>query len=194
MVAERDARARCAEALRGGGAWRRSPSASSSLRRRARRRPRQPRGACGCSAASRVRARRSPRSSAPARRAQSRRSSATRSRRGGTPRSRWRSPSRAETKIFRLTQAPVEPTEAGRPPTRWSSVEDVTPRPSGSSARCCSPSDSRPRDGSRRGVAHELNNPLATIAGCAESLRERLTERGLTTTSRAHRLPRTTSG
>ena len=29
------------------------------------------------------------------------------------------------------------------------------------------------------GVAHELNNPLATIAGCAESLQSRLTEGGL---------------
>jgi two-component system NtrC family sensor kinase len=30
------------------------------------------------------------------------------------------------------------------------------------------------------GVAHELNNPLATIAGCAEALSARLTESGLT--------------
>jgi signal transduction histidine kinase len=29
------------------------------------------------------------------------------------------------------------------------------------------------------GVAHELNNPLATIAGCAEALSARLTEQGL---------------
>jgi len=86
-----------------------------------------------------------------------------------------------ETKIFRLTRAPVEPTEAGAPHAVVL-VEDVT-RAKRLERQMLLTERLTTAGRLAAGVAHELNNPLATIAGCAESLRERLTERGLTTTS-----------
>jgi signal transduction histidine kinase len=86
-----------------------------------------------------------------------------------------------ETKIFRLTRAPVEPTEASAPHAVVL-VEDVT-RAKRLERQMLLTERLTTAGRLAAGVAHELNNPLATIAGCAESLRERLTERGLTNTS-----------
>src|SRR5207245_2205471 len=86
-----------------------------------------------------------------------------------------------ETKIFRLTRAPVEPTEASAPHAVVL-VEDAT-RAKRLERQMLLTERLTTAGRLAAGVAHELNNPLATIAGCAESLRERLTERGLTTTS-----------
>src|SRR5881396_1038866 len=86
-----------------------------------------------------------------------------------------------ETKIFRLTRAPVEPTEASAPHAVVL-VEDVT-RAKRLERQMLLTERLTTAGRLAAGVAHELNNPLATIAGCAESLRERLTERELTNTS-----------
>src|SRR5437773_2278134 len=86
-----------------------------------------------------------------------------------------------ETKIFRLTWAPVEPTEASAPHAVVL-VEDVT-RAKRLERQMLLTERLTTAGRLAAGVAHELNNPLATIAGCAESLRERLTERELTNTS-----------
>jgi two-component system NtrC family sensor kinase len=79
-----------------------------------------------------------------------------------------------EAKIFRLTAAPVE-----SPSTRGTHavllVEDITPAKRLERQMLLT---ERLTTAGRlaAGVAHELNNPLATIAGCAESLQGRLTD------------------
>src|SRR2546425_489200 len=85
------------------------------------------------------------------------------------------------TENFRVTRGPVEPTEASAPHAVVL-VEDVT-RAKRLERQMLLTERLTTAGRLAAGVAHELNNPLATIAGCAESLRERLTERGLTTTS-----------
>ncbi|PYM90898.1 MAG: hypothetical protein DME04_21145 [Candidatus Rokuibacteriota bacterium] len=81
-----------------------------------------------------------------------------------------------DAKIFRLTAAPVEPMgERGTHAVLL--VEDVTAAKRLERQMLLT---ERLTTAGRlaAGVAHELNNPLATIAGCAESLQGRLTEVG----------------
>src|SRR6266571_2485005 len=81
-----------------------------------------------------------------------------------------------ETKIFRLTSAPFEALEE-RITHAVVLVEDITrAKRLERQMQLTERLTTAGRLGA--GVAHELNNPLATIAGCAESLRERLTEGG----------------
>ena len=86
-----------------------------------------------------------------------------------------------ETKVLRLTSAPVESAEASATHAVVL-VEDVTLAKRLERQMLLT---ERLTTAGRlaAGVAHELNNPLATIAGCAESLRGRLTERGLAQTA-----------
>ena len=79
-----------------------------------------------------------------------------------------------ETKIFRLTVAPVE-AASDRGTHAVLLVEDVTLAKRLERQMLLT---ERLMTAGRlaAGVAHELNNPLATIAGCAESLRGRLDE------------------
>ena len=101
-----------------------------------------------------------------------------------------------DARIFRFTVAPVVASERSR---------RLRGRPGGghharrraSSARCCSPSGSRRPAGCAAGVAHELNNPLATIAGCAESLQGQLgavDQRALAENADFRQLPRPDRG
>src|SRR5207247_1902165 len=75
------------------------------------------------------------------------------------------------------TRAPVEPTEASAPHAVVL-VEDVT-RAKRLERQMLLTERLTTAGRLAAGVAHELNNPLATIAGCAESLRGRLAEGGL---------------
>jgi signal transduction histidine kinase len=79
-----------------------------------------------------------------------------------------------DAKIFRLTAAPVE-AESDRGPHAVLLVEDVTLAKRLERQMLLT---ERLTTAGRlaAGVAHELNNPLATIAGCAESLQGRLGE------------------
>src|SRR5438093_1441272 len=81
-----------------------------------------------------------------------------------------------ETKIFRLTSAPFEALEE-RITHAVVLVEDIT-RAKRLERQMLLTERLTTAGRLGAGVAHELNNPLATIAGCAESLRERLTEGG----------------
>src|SRR3989449_11142144 len=81
-----------------------------------------------------------------------------------------------ETKILRLTSAPFEALEE-RITHAVVLVEDVT-RAKRLERQMLLTERLTTAGRLGAGVAHELNNPLATIAGCAESLRERLTEGG----------------
>jgi signal transduction histidine kinase len=82
-----------------------------------------------------------------------------------------------ETKIFRLTTAPFESSEDAVTHAVVL-VEDVTHAKRLERQMLLT---ERLTTAGRlaAGVAHELNNPLATIAGCAESLQSRLGEGGL---------------
>ena len=76
-----------------------------------------------------------------------------------------------ETRTFRLTAAPLR--GAGRRrPTSSCSIEDVT-LPKRLERQMLLTERLTTAGRLVAGVAHELNNPLATIAGCAEALRER---------------------
>src|SRR5207247_9242425 len=74
------------------------------------------------------------------------------------------------------TRAPVEPTEASAPHAVVL-VEDVT-RAKRLERQMLLTERLTTAGRLAAGVAHELNNPLATIAGCAESLQGRLAEAG----------------
>jgi two-component system NtrC family sensor kinase len=81
-----------------------------------------------------------------------------------------------ETKTYRVTAAPVQSTpEAGGPTHLVVLVEDVTPAKRLERQMLLT---ERLTTAGRlaAGVAHELNNPLATIAGCAEALTARTGE------------------
>src|SRR5213078_1664616 len=82
-----------------------------------------------------------------------------------------------ETKVFRLTSAPFESAEE-RVAHAVVLVEDITLAKQLERQMLLT---ERLTTAGRlaAGVAHELNNPLATIAGCAESLQSRLKEGAL---------------
>src|SRR3989449_944648 len=92
-----------------------------------------------------------------------------------------------ETKIFRLTRAPVEPTEASAPHAVVL-VEDVT-RAKRLERQMLLTQRLTTARRLAAGGRHAVKNPPATHARPAESLRERLTERGLTTTSELTHFP-----
>jgi two-component system, NtrC family, sensor kinase len=79
-----------------------------------------------------------------------------------------------ESKIFRLTAAPVE-AASDRGAHAVLLVEDIT-LAKGLERQMLLTERLTTAGRLAAGVAHELNNPLATIAGCAESLRGRLDE------------------
>src|SRR6266436_3626413 len=82
-----------------------------------------------------------------------------------------------DAKIFRMTAAPVE-AESDRGTHAVLLVEDITLAKRLERQMLLT---ERLTTAGRlaAGVAHELNNPLATIAGCAESLQGRLKEGAL---------------
>jgi signal transduction histidine kinase len=77
-----------------------------------------------------------------------------------------------DSKIFRLTVAPIEPA-SDRGTHAVLLVEDVT-RAKGLERQMLITERLTTAGRLAAGVAHELNNPLATIAGCAESLQGQL--------------------
>jgi two-component system, NtrC family, sensor kinase len=77
-----------------------------------------------------------------------------------------------DSKVFRLTVAPVEPA-SNRVALAVLLVEDIT-RAKGLERQMLLTERLTTAGRLAAGVAHELNNPLATIAGCAESLQGRL--------------------
>jgi two-component system, NtrC family, sensor kinase len=88
-----------------------------------------------------------------------------------------------DAKIFRLTAAPVE-SASDRAAHAVLLVEDVT-RAKGLERQMLLTERLTTAGRLAAGVAHELNNPLATIAGCAESLQGRLGHGDAATTAAA---------
>jgi signal transduction histidine kinase len=86
-------------------------------------------------------------------------------------------PSAAEPRTFRFTAAPLAAPGGGRAHALVL-VEDITlPKRLGRQMLLTERLTTAGRMAA--GVAHELNNPLATIAGCAEALKERARDPGL---------------
>ncbi len=83
----------------------------------------------------------------------------------------------AEGRTFRLSAAPLRGAD-GRPTHVIVLVEDVT-GPKRLERQMIVTERLTTAGRLAAGVAHELNNPLATIAGCAEALRERASDPGL---------------